>query len=67
MTDPIRDALRDIEQNANEMAHVLIQLGFPIATKMYAKTIAARLSEIDRLTRQQPIVDPPAILPVTDP
>lgn len=58
MSDPIRLALQEIEKNANEMARLCIESGFPIATGTYAKNIAARLMEIDKLTR--PIVAPPS-------
>ncbi len=64
LIDDVRVALRYIESNANEMTHMLIESGYPVAAGNYAKNIAASLGEIDRLVRP-PI--PPPILNVTDP
>jgi hypothetical protein len=54
--DPIRAALREIEQHTNELARLCIQAGFPLATSGYAKVIAKRLMEIDMITH--PIIAP---------
>lgn len=43
MFENIAKELKDIERHVNEMAHLLIQAGFPIATQAYARAVSASL------------------------